>query len=91
MKVTKEIKNAVQQVLAWRIDRANYGMLSTMRIPWESQHLLSVNHITITPNMSMHDDIVHHGCVTIGKVYYRYATRKRDGMYKMLKPKVEWL
>ena len=73
--ITRAIKNAINEILAARIDSANYGMLSTKRTSFSSHNLLAINGIKITSEMC----------------YYRYASQKRNGMYKMLKPQIEWL
>ena len=87
--ITKEIKKAVDEILAARIDSANYGMMATKRASFYSHQLLARNGIKITSKMSVKDFITKDG-ENIGKVSYRYANTKRNGMYKMLKPKVEW-
>ena len=86
MNITKEIKDAVNDILSTRIDAANYGMLSTKRTKISSINVLLKNNIKITQKMC-NDDILKDGEV-IGKVNYRYASTKRNGMYKMLKPQV---
>jgi hypothetical protein len=88
--ITRAIKNAINEILAARIDRANYGMLSTKRTSFSSHNLLAINGIKITSGMCYKDSILQNG-VEIGKIHYRYASQKRNGMYKMLKPQIEWL
>ena len=85
-----EIKNAVDDVLAERIDRENYGMLSNYRSKMVSHKILSDNGIKITSRLSTTDEVTQNGRI-IAKIIYRYAAHKRNGMYKMLKPKVEYL
>ena len=88
--ITKEIKNAINEILAARIDRANYGMYSTKGASFSSHQLVKRNGIKITSEMCYKDSILQNG-VEIGKIHYRYASQKRNGMYKMLNPQIEWL
>ena len=88
--ITKEIKNAVADILAGRIDSENYGMLSNYHTKTSSHRILSDNGIKITSRLSTTDEVTQNGRI-IAKIIYRYAAHKRNGMYKMLKPKVEYL
>lgn len=77
-------------VLKGRIDRANYGMYSRYSCSPRSQFTLHQNGIRISSDMVLHDEITKNGQI-IGKITYRYASQKRNGMYKMLKPVVEYI
>lgn len=88
--INKEIKNAVADVLKERIDMANYGMLSNYRASMSSRRILADNGIKITSLLSTTDEIRQNGA-PIAKITYHYALHKINGMYKMLKPKVEYL
>lgn len=88
--VTKEIKEAISEVLRLRIDRENYGMLSSCRIAPKHTFLLHQKGITISSRLCTTDEVMHDGKV-IAKITYRYAAHKRNGMYKMLKPQVTYV
>ena len=90
MAVSKEIKNAIVDVLMWRIDRGNYGMLSTYRMNSRSTMVLANNGIKITNKFCTTDEVTQDGKV-VAKITYRYAAHKKDGMYKMLRPKIEYV
>lgn len=85
--ITKELKSAIADFLSGRIDRQNFGMLSNYRVSAYSNRLLELNRISITSRLCATDEVLQNGEV-IAKIKYRYAARKRDGMYKMLKPQV---
>ncbi len=87
--ITKEIKDAVMDVLKGRIDRENYGMLSNYRCNPRNHFLLHQKKITMSSTLCVHDEIYQDGKV-IGEITYRYAEKKRNGMYKMLKPSIFW-
>lgn len=88
--VTKEIKEAISEVLKLRIDRENYGMLSSYRIAPKHSYLLHQKGITITSKLCTTDEVMQ-GDKVLAKITYRYADHKRNGMYKMLKPQVVYL
>lgn len=88
--VTKEIKEAISEVLKLRIDRENFGMLSSCRIAPKHSYLLHQKGITITSKLCTTDEVLQ-GDNVIAKITYRYAAHKRNGMYKMLKPQVVYL
>lgn len=88
--MNKEIKNAVMDIVMANIDHANYGMLSNVRASNRSYNILWENNIKVTDSMGSEDKILK-GDVVIGNIEYRYAMRKRDGMYKMLKPKITYI
>lgn len=87
--ITKQIKDAVKEIVAARIDRANYGMTSRQTAGVYAYNTLHVNGITITSNMSVRDYIQQNG-KNIGEVQYKYASQKRNGMYKMLRPTITY-
>lgn len=88
--MTTEIKNAVMDVLKSRIDRENYGMLSNYRVCPRSLSLLHQKGIKITATLCCHDQVVMDG-KTVAEITYRYAAKKRNGMYRMLRPQFMWL
>ncbi len=88
--VTKEIKEAISEVLKLRIDRENFGMLSSCRIAPKHSYLLHQKGITITSKLCTTDEVMQ-GDKVLAKITYRYAAHKRNGMYKMLKPQVVYL
>ena len=88
--VTKEIKEAISEVLRQRIDRENYGMLSSCRISLRHSYLLHQNGIKITSKLCTTDEVLQ-GEKVIAKITYKYAAHKRNGMYKMLKPQVVYV
>lgn len=88
--VTKEIKEAISEMLKERIDKENYGMLSTCRISPRHSFLLRQKGIKITSRLCTTDEVLQ-GEKVIAKITYKYASQKRNGMYKMLKPQVVYL
>jgi len=88
--VTKEIKEAIGEVLRQRIDRENYGMLSSCKISPRHSLLLHQNGIKITSNLCTTDEVLQ-GEKVIARITYKYASHKRNGMYKMLKPQVVYV
>lgn len=88
--VTKEIKTAISEILRLRIDRENYGMLSSCRISPKHSYVLAQNGIVITNKLCTTDEVLQDDKV-LARITYRYAAHKRDGMYKMLKPQVVYL
>ena len=88
--VTKEIKKAIDEVLAARIDKSNYGMFSTKRVSFSAHNMLAKNCIKITSELCTTDKVLQ-GENVIANITYRYAAHKRNGMYKMLKPQVVYL
>lgn len=88
--VTKEIKEAISEVLKMRIDMENYGMLSSCRIAPRHSYLLHQKGIKITSRLCTTDEVMQ-GDKVLAKITYRYAAHKRNGMYKMLKPQVVYL
>lgn len=88
--VTKEIKEAISEVLKFRIDRENFGMLSSCRIAPKHSYLLHQKGIKITSRLCTTDEVLQ-GEKVIAKITYKYAAHKRNGMYKMLKPQVTYL
>lgn len=89
MRIAKEIKDAVLDVVMGRIDKNNYGMLSNYQVRPCNVFILHRSKIQITDKNYLPDEILQDG-VTIGKIHHRYASRKVNGMYKTLKPKIEW-
>lgn len=88
--VTKEIKEAISEVLKMRIDMENYGMLSSCRIAPRHSYLLHQKGIKITSRLCTDDEVLQGGKV-IARITYRYASQKKNGMYRMLKPQVVYL
>lgn len=87
--VTKEIKDAIQDVLNARIDSHNYGMLGNYRMSFDSHKIVRNGKIEIPTDLYGTKDIKQNG-VKIGEVIFRYASKKVNGMYKLLKPKFVW-
>lgn len=83
--IDKNIKDAVMRVLNARIDNSNYGMLSTARVSFGDEVLLK------RAGLRVFDNRIEKDGTEVAKVHRRYAAHKRNGMYKELKPKVEWL
>lgn len=87
--VSKEIKNAVKDMLLAKIDRQNYGMLGNYRMSFDSHKIVRKENIVIPTEMYGTREILQNGEV-IGNVEFRYASKKRNGMFKMLNPKFVW-
>ena len=85
--ITKQIKDAVLDLLMSRIDRENYGMLSNYRMSRQSERILEQNGIRVTSKLCTTDTVTLNG-ETVATVNYRYTARKINGMYKMLKPQI---
>lgn len=62
------------------IDHSNYGMLSSTSVGWDTIIFLRNHKITFT------DSYVLQNGNPIYKINRRYAAKKRNGMYKELKP-----
>jgi len=85
-----KIKKAILDIVKGRIDRANYGMCSKYFVCTSSLEICESNNIHITKKLEYKDTITMNG-VVIGEVRYRYAAHKRNGMYKMLAPKISYI
>lgn len=83
----KQIKDAILDLLMSRIDRENYGMLSTYRMSLKSEVILEENHIHVTSKLRTTDTVTQNGKV-IATVKYRYAAREVNCNHKMLKPQI---
>ena len=80
--MTKEVKDAVMRCLMYNIDWENYGIFATRKFSWEDARVLKQNGISISDSAVLKDDEI------IFLIERRYATRKVDGMYKQLKPRL---
>lgn len=85
--ITKQIKDAILDLLMSRIDHANYGVFSNYRISRQSEDILEFYRIRVTSELCTADTVTLNG-ETVATVNYRYAARKINGMCKMLKPQI---
>ena len=67
MEITKQIKDAVLDLVMSRIDRENYGMLSNYRIGYRTNRVLDENNIEVTRNLCTTAEVTQIGSV-IAKV-----------------------
>lgn len=80
--MTKEVKDAVMRCLMYNIDQENYGMFATRKYSWEDAHILKRNGVSISDSaVLVNDEIVY-------LIKRKYSSRKVDGMYKQLKPRL---
>lgn len=89
-RVTKQIKEAITDMVCYYIDNANYGMMSNYRLNRRNSDILEENGIAITRKLCATDEVRQDGKV-IATITHRYASRKVNGMYKMLKPQITYL
>ena len=90
MSITKQIKDAVLDLVMSRIDCKNYGMLSNYRLNCRTNEVLHDNNIKVTGKLCTTDEVTQNGNL-IAKIKYRYASRKINGMYKMLIPLITYI
>lgn len=84
MTITKDEKKAIQEMVMVQIDRCNYGMLSKKDISYNS--LKTLRNADITVNFDKR--IVVKNDIPIYEIKAKYAAKKVNGMYKLLKPKL---
>ena len=88
--IKKEIKKAILDIVKGSIDTHNYGMCSRYNVSPTSYDICRQNNICITRKLYGKDTITQAG-VVVGTIQYRYAMRKRNGMYKMLAPEITYI
>lgn len=88
--ITKAIKTAILDLVTFRIDIENYGLLSQYRVKASSLSILEDNKIEMSNSLCLTDEVKQNG-VVIAKIKYRYASRKHNGFYKMLKPQITYV
>ena len=86
--VTSEIKNAISEILTERINRNNG--VSSFRANPKNMYMLYQNNIKITSECVTSDKVLQ-GDKVLAVIAYRYAARKVNGFYKMLKPEIKYL
>ena len=86
----KNLKKAIKNVLATRIDRANYGMLSTkknnpidLRLLWENN--IDIHFGYYDKGFNGQKNVIVQNNEIVAKIKPRY------GKYKELQPTIEWL
>lgn len=87
MKITKQIKDAILDLVMSRIDRENYGMLSNYYMDSRTLSILEENNIKVSRKLCITDEVTQDGNI-IAKINYRYSSRKIGCLYKMLKPQI---
>ena len=81
--ITKEIKNAVMELLTVSIKNGNDG--SFYQISWKSARVLGQNGIKVKTYS------VERNGEKIAEIKRRYSSRKSCGCYRELKPQINWL
>lgn len=89
-RITKQIKDAVLDLLMSRIGYENYGMSSNYRMSRQSERILEQNGIRVTSKLCAPDTVTQNG-ETVATVNYRYSARRINGRYKMLKPQITYI
>lgn len=84
MTITKEEKKAIQEMIMVQIDRCNYGMLSKRDIQYSWLKILQNADITVNFNKR----IVAKNDIPVYEIKAKYASKKVNGMYKLLKPEL---
>lgn len=92
----KNLQKAIKNVLSVRVDSENYGMLSTKKNSHSDLRLLYENNIDIhfgyySKGINGQKNVIVRDNKVIAKIEPRYSSRKVNGMYKQLQPKIEWL
>ena len=89
--MNKELVNAIKNVLKVRIDRGNYGMLSNAKNNLRDVQLLDRNNIDIYYDRSFNgkSNVIVQDEKIIGIIHRKYSSKKVNGMYKELQPKIE--
>lgn len=82
-KISKEIKDAIMDMLKARVDRANKGCLSTYKVSNRTPRILHDNRIVIEGKY------VYKNGTLLYEIEDRYSTGKSNGAYKMLTPKLK--
>lgn len=95
MKVTNEIKKAIKEILKVRVDRANHGMLSTLKASYGALKLLDNENIDVFYGYDKHFNGSYNVVVKddeiIAHIKPKHSSKKVNGMYKELQPTIEWL
>ena len=79
----KEIKTAILEILKSRINRENNGIFVHNNNTFRHMQTLRNNNIIINDYTVTQNDVI------IYKIKRQYASRKINGMYKELMPKLE--
>lgn len=81
MTLTKEQKAVIMKILMNRVESGNFGMFAKVKaVTYREHDILKNAHLCI-----IGDDITYKS-KPIYRVKHRYASTKRDGMYKELTP-----
>lgn len=83
----KEIKEAVKDYFKWSSDYGVFGMLSTYRRNPRLQNMMW--HEKIRINRS--ENTITKNGVIIAYFQVRYAKQKKNGCYRELMPKINWV
>lgn len=80
----KKIKDAIMDVLMEQVDRGNNGMLGRYKVQFSNISLLRKENISV----SLERGWVKQDDKVLYKVQRNFASRKVNGMYAELKPKL---
>lgn len=88
--LSKEVKDAIMDRLMRHIDNANYGLFSTYKENSKTPRILFQNKIEIDYSKGYKGTVKQNGKL-IATIEGNFAKKKKDGMYKQLKPTVKYL
>lgn len=88
--LSKEVKDAIMDRLLRHIDNANYGLFSTYKENSKTPRILFQNKIEIDYSKGYKGTVKQNGKL-IATIEGNFAKKKKDGMYKQLKPTVKYL
>ena len=88
--LSKEVKDAIMDKLMRHIDNANYGLFSTYKENSKTPRILFQNKIEIDYSKGYKGTVKQNGKL-IATIEGNFAKKKKDGMYKQLKPTVKYL
>lgn len=88
--LSKEVKDAIMDRLMRHIDNGNYGLFSTYKENSKTPRILFQNKIEIDYSKGYKGTVKQNGKL-IATIEGNFAKKKKDGMYKQLKPTVKYL
>ena len=88
--LSKEVKDAIMDRLMRHIDNDNYGLFSTYKENSKTPRILFQNKIEIDYSKGYKGTVKQNGKL-IATIEGNFAKKKKDGMYKQLKPTVKYL
>ncbi len=88
--LSKEVKDAIMDRLMRHIDNGNYGLFSTYKENSKTPRILFQNKIEIDYSKGYKGTVKQTGKL-IATIEGNFAKKKKDGMYKQLKPTIKYL